>query len=397
MYLTKEQEQVLAGDHGEVMERMLRLLVRLGDIYGAERLIPIASAQISGVSYKSIGDAGLEFLKDIADKGARVRVLTYLNPAGIDIADWKEIGFPADFAKKQMEIIDAFKRMGVTITATCTPYLAGNLPHFHEHIAWAESSAVSFANSVIGARTNREGGPSALAAAITGVTPDYGLHRDENRVPGVVIRVDAELKNISDFGALGYFAGKEVKNKIPYIFGIEHADVDDLKVLGAAMAASGAVALYHVANITPEAKMFEKDTKGLEVIEIGDKEIKSAYEELTSTDDVDIVVIGCPHASIKEIKYIAERIKGKHLKKDLWITTSRVVKEIAKRAGYLDIIERAGGHIVADTCMVVSPVETMGYRRMGVNSGKAAKYLPGFCKQHVLFASIDKLLEKVME
>ncbi|HDD46362.1 MAG TPA: DUF521 domain-containing protein [Candidatus Aenigmarchaeota archaeon] len=396
MYLTKEQERMLDGEHGEIVARMMHLLVRLGEIYKADKMITIASAQIAGVSYKSIGDPGLEFLKDIANKGARVKVLTYLNPAGIDIEAWQDIGFPGDFAKKQMEIIDAFRQMGVNITATCTPYLAGNLPRFHEHIAWSESSAVSFANSVLGARTNREGGPSALAAAITGFTPNYGLHIGENRRPEVVVKVSAELKSISDFGALGYLVGKEVKNKIPYFIGIKHAGVDELKALGAAMAASGAVALYHVAGITPEASIFENELK-LEGIEIGNEEIKKAYDELSNTADIDIVVIGCPHASIKEIAYVASKLKGKKLKKELWVTTSRAIKEIANRAGYTEIIEKAGGKVVADTCMVVSPIELMGYKRMGVNSGKAAKYLPGFCKQQVLFASIDKLLEKVVK
>ena len=165
MYLTKEEEKILNGEKGEVMGRMFRLLVRLGEIYGADKMIPVKSVQVAGVSYKSIEDPGTEFLDDIASKGAKVKVLTYLNPAGMDLENWEKLGFPKDFAKKQLRIMDAFKRMGIIVTATCTPYLAGNLPRFREHIAWSESSAVSFANSVIGARTNREGGPSALAAA----------------------------------------------------------------------------------------------------------------------------------------------------------------------------------------------------------------------------------------
>ena len=172
MYLTREQERILEGEYGEVMERSLRLLVKLGEIYGADRMIPVSSVQVAGVSYKSIGDPGLEFLEDLAAGGTRVRVLTTLNPAGMDLIDWRKLGVPLDFAAKQLKIIEAFRRMGAAMTITCTPYLAGNLPRFAEHIAWSESSAVSFANSVIGARTNREGGPSALAAAICGVTPN---------------------------------------------------------------------------------------------------------------------------------------------------------------------------------------------------------------------------------
>jgi len=391
MYLTKEQERMLEGEEGEVVEKLMRLLVRLGDIYNADRMIPVGSVQVSGVSYKSIGDPGLEFLEDFASKGAKVKVLTYLNPAGMDLENWQEIGIPADFAEKQNRIIKAFKKMGIVITATCTPYLAGNLPRFREHIAWSESSAVSFSNSVIGARTNREGGPSALAAAICGFTPNYGLHLDENRKPNFVIDVKADLKFNADFGAMGYFVGSAVKNKIPYFRGIKEANTDNLKALGAAMAASGAVALYHVENMTPEAHLM--DTEGLERIEFGEKELKETYEKLNTGDEPDVVILGCPHASLREIAEVAKRVEGKTLRKPLWICTSRAMKETAERMGLLEIIEKAGGKIVADTCMVVSPIEKL-FKTTAVNSGKAAHYLPGFCKQKVVFANINDLLEE---
>ena len=391
MHLSKQEEKLLNGEQGEVVERLFRLLVRLGDIYGADKMIPIGSVQVAGVSYKSIGDPGTEFLEDMASKNAKVKVLTYLNPAGMDLENWKEFGFPADFAKNQLRIMNAFKKMGIVITSTCTPYLAGNLPRFREHIAWSESSAVSFSNSVIGARTNREGGPSALAAAICGVTPNYGLHLWENRQPTVKININADLKFNSDFGALGWYVGKQVKNKIPYFTGINNANTDQLKALGAAMAASGAVALYHVENLTPEADLVEK--KGLETIAVDKKDIKETYDKLSTGKKPDIVIFGCPHASLKEISMLAEKLNGKKLKKPVWICTSRMIKEAADRMGYNEIIAKAGGSIVADTCMVVSPIEQMGYKTTGVNSGKAANYLPGFCKQSVCFANIDKLVE----
>ncbi len=391
MYLTKEQESMLSGEGGEVIGRMLRLLVRLGEIYGAERMIPIGSVQVAGVSYKSIGDPGLEFLKDIAEKQARVRVPTTLNPAGMDLEDWKKLGVPRDFAEKQLQIMDSFKKMGIMMTATCTPYLAGNLPRFREHIAWSESSAVSFANSVIGARTNREGGPSALAAAFCGVTPNYGLHLNENRKPHFLITVKSDLKTSTDFAALGYHVGKLAKNKVPYFRGIRDANVDKLKALGAAMAASGAVAMYHVEGSTPEADLM--DVKNLETIEVGNRELSGAIEKLNSGSDLDIIILGCPHASLKEISDLACKLEGKSLKKPLWICTSRVTKEAANRMGFTEIIDKSGGKVVADTCMVVSPIDRMGYKVTGVDSGKAANYLPGFCKQQVVFKSLDDLLE----
>jgi predicted aconitase len=394
MYLTKEEEKILDGEMGEVQQRMFRLLVRLGEIYDADKMIQVGSVQVAGVSYKSIGDPGTEFLEDISSKDTKVKVLTYLNPAGMDLENWSKLGFPKNFAKNQLRIINAFKKMGIVITSTCTPYLAGNLPRFREHIAWSESSAVSFSNSVIGARTNREGGPSALAAAICGRTPNYGLHIWEKRQPNVNIKINTDLLYNSDFGALGYLVGKIVKNKIPYFTGIKDADTDQLKSLGAAMAASGAVALYHIEKLTPESDLINKND--LETIEVGKKELKETYEKLNSNEKPDIVIFGCPHASLREISSISERIKGKKLKKPIWVCTSRMMKEAADRIGYTDIIEKAGGHIVSDTCMVVSPIEDMGINVTGVNSGKAANYLPGFCKQKVVFANIDKLVEETL-
>lgn len=252
MYLTKEEEKILDGEYGEVLRRCMNLLVSLGDIYGADKLIPISSAQISGVSYKTIKDIGLEFLEDFAKEDVKVKVYATLNPAGMDLDIWRELGIDEKFAKKQLRIIEAFKKMEVEISCTCTPYLTGNLPRFGEHISWAESSAVSFANSVLGAKTNREGGPSALAAAIIGKTPYYGYHLDENRKTTHIIELDGQL--ISNFkygesfyGALGYLVGKIVKNGIPYFENLYklNPNNDNLKSLGAAMAASGGIALYH--------------------------------------------------------------------------------------------------------------------------------------------------------
>lgn len=393
MYLTKEEEQMLDGEAGEVKERLFRLLVRLGDIYGAKKMIPVGSVQVAGVSYKSIGEPGTAFLEDMAAKKAKAQVLTFLNPAGMDLENYKELGFPEDFAKNQLRIIQAFKEMGIVITSTCTPYLAGNLPRFREHIAWSESSAVSFSNSVIGARTNREGGPSALAASICGRTPEYGLHLWENRQPTVKINVNADLSFSADYGALGYLVGKKVKNKIPFFTGITNANTDHLKALGAAMAASGAVALYHIEELTPEADLVDKEVS--ETITVEQKDINDTYETLSEGSEPDIVILGCPHASLREIATLSEKVKGKQLKKPVWICTSRMMKEAADRMGFSQIIKDAGGHVVADTCMVVSPIEQMGYKQTGVNSGKAANYLPGFCKQKVVFANIDNLIEAV--
>ncbi len=396
MYLTPEEEKILAGEHGPVLERFFRLLVRLGDIYGADKMITVGSVQVAGVSYKSIGDPGLEFLEDIAKQNAKVQVLTFLNPAGMDLENWSTLGFPKEFAEKQLKIMEAFRKMGIVISATCTPYLAGNLPRFREHIAWSESSAVSFANSVIGARTNREGGPSALAAALCGVTPNYGLHLDENRKPNIIIELDdnVKLESFSDFGALGYYVGKQVKNKIPFFTGIKDANTNHLKALGAAMAASGAVALYYIKDLTPEAN--NMSISGLEKITIDQSALDDTYRTLCTGEEPDIVIVGCPHTSLSEIQIIAEHLEGKELKKPLWVCTSRAVKHTADAMGFTKTIEASGGKVITDTCMVVAPIEQMGYNTTAVNSGKAANYLPGFCKQKVVFDNLENLISRCL-
>ena len=251
MFLTKEEEQMLAGERGEGVRKAMEIVVALGKIYDAEKLVGVGSVQVSGVSYKNLGDAGIEFLEDWAAKGGRIAVKTTLNPAGMDLENWRKLGFKEEFASKQIKVMDAFRKMGIPSSCSCIPYLIGNVPKFGEHIAWGESSAVAFANSVIGARTNREGGPSALAAAICGRTAAYGFHLDENRKADFVFDVKCDVRGFEDFGALGNMIGKAVKNKVPYVKGIGESDRDRLKVFGASMAASGAVALWHAEGITP--------------------------------------------------------------------------------------------------------------------------------------------------
>jgi predicted aconitase len=380
------------GPGAAIAQRMMRLLVRLGEVYGAERMVPIGSAQVSGVSYKSIGDPGLEFLEDVAASGARVAVPATINPAGMDLEDWRALGFAPEFAARQERIIAAFRALGLLTTATCTPYLAGNLPRFGEHLAWAESSAVSFANSVIGARTNREGGPSALAAAICGCTPDYGLHRDEHRAPTVFVKVSAVLQTAADFGALGHLVGKRVTDGVPMFSRLAGAGVDELKALGAAMAASGAVALYHVEGVTPEAAGHAGRVR--DGFEVTAADLADARAALSGATSAEWLVLGCPHASLRELAAIARQLEGRTVRRRLWVCTSRAVKQQAAALGLVQTIEAAGARVVADTCMVVAPIEGMATGTMAVDSGKAAAYLPSFCRQRVVFLDRDQILEE---
>jgi hypothetical protein len=394
MELNKEEEQMFVGEKGEGIQKAMEIIVALGKIYNAEKLVRVNSVQVSGVSYKNLGDAGIEFLEEWARKGGKVSVKTTLNPTGMDLENWKRLGFKEDFAQKQLKVIDAFRKMGITPVCSCTPYLIGNLPKFGEHIAWGESSAVAFANSVIGARTNREGGPSALAAAIIGRTACYGFHLNENRRADFAFNVNCEVKDFSDFGALGNIIGRTVKNKVPYIIGIKNHNQDDLKVLGASMAASGAVALFHIDKITPEARTKNMIKDSAEKITIDS--LDDGYNSLNSNvNEIDFVSIGCPHASVDELKRIAELVKDKKLKAELWVTTSKHTSEKAK--DYVNIIEQSGGKVLNDTCLVVAPVEDFGFKNLATNSGKAAFYAPSYSKLNVRFGSLEKCINAAIK
>lgn len=392
MHLSKIEEKMCEGEFGETIRKSMDILVALGDIYGASKLVDITSAQVSGVSYKTIGEAGLEYLQDLAtDKSAKANVISTLNPPGTDLENWEELGFPKEFALKQNLIVDAYADLGITKTCTCTPYLVGNVPRFRDHISWSESSAVAFVNSIIGARTNREGGPGALAAAIVGKTPLYGFHLEENRKTDFIFNVNCELSG-ADFGALGYFVGQIVGSKVPYFTLKNIPDNNDLKTLGAALASSGSVALYHIEDITPEYDVACKND-AQDKIAISKEDIIKTRDKLTTTDkEIDLVCLGCPHASLEEIKKIAMFVKGKIIKNKLWICTSISVKASADRMGFTKIIEESGGNVVCDTCMVVAPIEDMGFEVIGVNSAKAANYVPSMCGLDVVFDDIENLI-----
>ncbi|MBS7638770.1 aconitase X catalytic domain-containing protein [Candidatus Bathyarchaeota archaeon] len=375
MYLDRLEEDMLRGEMGPAVARAMELLVALGEVFEAERLVPIEGAHISGVSYKNLDEAGLEFLEDLAELGAKTRVRATLNPAGMDLDLWREMGIPHGFAERQLRVIQAFQRMGVEATCTCTPYLIGNIPRRGSQIAWAESSAVAFSNSVLGARTNRESGPSALASSITGRTPLYGYRIEENRRPGAVVEVEAELKGHLDYSALGYHIGRILGSSVPYIRGIPRADADSLKSLAAASATSGGIALFHVEGVTPEADRFgEEDLKGLERITVEDGDLEEAVSSLSRGVEDPVLCLGCPHCSLEEIWEAARLLRGRRLRGRLWIFTSRGVYREAERRGYIHTILEAGGRVFRDTCMVVAPLKEMGWREIVTDSCKAAHY-----------------------
>lgn len=398
MKLTVEEQRMLNGGYGRATQKAMEILAALGTIYGAEKMTPVTSAQISGVSYDNLGEAGLHFLSEMADGGGQTRVLTTLNPAGMDIENWRALGISAEFARNQLRVIEAFARMNVITTCSCTPYLVGNVPHFGQHIAWAESSAVCYANSVIGARTNREGGPSALAAALTGVTPEYGFHLTENRRPGITIEVKAALNENNDFGALGIAIGRRLERftekPIAYITGVERASVEQLKSFCASLATYGGAALFHMAGITPEA---DRVAPPAETRVIDQAALDAATRSLNAAapDEVDFVSLGCPHLSIHEIARIAELLKGRRVTREFWITTARPMKHLADQMGYTRIIEDAGAKFAADTCCVVAPIRGR-FKTLVTDSAKACYYAASKNKFKTLIKPFDEVVAEAL-
>jgi predicted aconitase len=392
LVLTSEEKEMLDGKHGIATQKAMEIITTLGEIYGAERLIPVSSVQIAGVSYHNLGEAGLEYLATMAEDGIS-RVLTTLNPAGMDLVEWEKHGISKDFAENQQRVVEAFEKMGIVTTCTCTPYLIGNLPHYGEHIAWAESSAVCFANSVIGALTNREGGPSALASSLTGRTAEYGFHLQENRVAQVKYVVETPLENSDDFGLLGNVIGERTKKLIPYITGVTHATTDQLKSFCASVATYGGVALFHMEGITPNRTTVPDKTEVVTREDLDKARIALDDEGAA----MDFISIGCPHASIKEIAEVAKFLDGKKVTegKTVWITTAKPTKELAVKMGYYDIIERAGAFLVSDACCAVAPLKGR-FEGLMTDSAKACFYGRGKNKFNTKISNITECLKEAV-
>jgi len=386
MHLTREEERMLNGEHGWANQVSMRILVRLGELFGATRLIPVQSAHLSGVSYKHLGDASIDFLTALAEGGGKAQTLSTLNPSSFD-PTYLTKRYDSERLEKQSSIIDFYKRMGIDPTLTCAPYYLRK-PKQGQHLAWAESSAVIYANSVLGTWTNREGSPSALAAALIGKTPDYGVHQAANRQPNVLVKVEASLKNEAEYGALGIHLGKMLKDKVPMFGGMQNPSDDDLKQLGAGMASSGMTALFY-----PKAR---NEKEKLETISIENKDIKEAVSGLCTTAEApDLVFIGCPHCSLKEVESVAGLLKGKKVRKgvELWVCASRHVRERAKN--YVNIIERAGGHVLCDTCVLVTWIKDLGMQTLLTNSAKTAFYAPTLNEVDVALRPLGQCLETV--
>jgi predicted aconitase len=387
VYLTREEERIYDGESGWANQVSMKILVRLGELFNATRLIPISSAHISGVSYKTLGDAPVEFLEAMTKSGARVNAKTTLNPQSVDLGGYLCGKLPASICKKQTNVLACLEKMGCQQSLTCTPYYLER-PERDSHLAWAESSAVVYANSVLGAWTNREGGPSALAAALIGKTPDYGIHKAENRQPRRLIELEKPLRAETEFGALGIYLGKVLEDKIPVIQGLKGASVDDLKQLGASLASTGMVDMFY-------HKDKEVKGGGVEKLIVEEKDVKQTVEELTTTttDHPDLIFLGCPHCSLNEIEKIAKATNDRKVRAgtELWVCTSCYIKE--KAAEQVKKIEKCGGHVITDTCAVVTWTDKLGIRTIMTNSAKTAYYAPTLNKAETILASTRECLE----
>jgi predicted aconitase len=408
MRLSREEQEMLEGKYGYPVKKSMEILVKLGEIYNAEEMIPISSVHMPGSSVVVAGEAGTKFVEMMAEKGGKFRVPTTLNTSAIDFESWKKLGIPEETYKLQARLTKAYETMGGIACHSCIPYLIGSYPRFGEDVAWGESSAIAYVNSVLGARTNRNGGPSAIAAALTGRIPAYGYHLQENRLGHVLVNVITELKDIDDYGSLGYWVGGIVKSKVPVFTGIpKNVTNDQLKMLSAALASSGSVALFHIVGITPEAPTLEVAFGGRkpeQELEFGKSQLTEAQNSLNKNDgqQISLVAIGCPHASIYEIETIAKMLENKklHERVDLWIITAIPNILYAERCGYKKIIEEAGGTFVSDTCPILSPMgyvaREKGYSAIVTNSAKLAHYAPGQCALPTYYGSLEKCINAAL-
>jgi len=409
--LTDDEKSMLDGRAGEARQKAMDLLVRYAEALGAERFVD--TRNVAGVPgsanpflqqyYAGKGADGLDAIFSFFDLDSDelveipdALVPTYHLQGGADPRQWQTLGVRVDVFRNYQEREAFAARHDVNILKTCTPYLAGNLPARGEHCAWMESSAVIFANSVLGARTNTEGRESTSAAMLTGKIPDWGLHRPECRFGTHRIDVDVEVESVMDWGMLGYFAGEAVQEHIPVVIGRFGApEIVRLKHFGAAASSSGGVEMYHIVGTTPEAESVEMAfgrNRPAERFVYGKAERRQVYDRLNanaSDPNVDFVMLGCPHAAIDQLREAATLLEGTRVSANchLWIFTSRAVDSEARRLGYVKTIADAGGVVITDTCSAFAQAIPPGTKVAALDSAKQAHYLPAILGVQAWFGS----------
>jgi hypothetical protein len=393
LHLAREEEQMLNGEFGAGAQKAMELLVAIGDAYDAEKMIPISRAHAA-----SSGQEGdLYFVELLADGGAKCRVPTSTNPV-YDIKYFHRLfDVPKDEAEVARKVMEAYKRVGAILSWSCVPYLSENIPLYGEHVAFSESSATPYVNSVIGAYTNREAAQSALAAGIIGKTPKYGLHIKENRKGTTLIDVSASLRDEFDYTLLGHYVGKTVGYGIPVLAGIREPPTTEELINFCAMSnTSGAISMFHFPGYTVEASTVKEAFQGdvpKEKITVTDKELRGVYEELqTTSEKADFVQLGCPHYTLKQIGKVAELLNGRKIREDcpLWVCTSATAKLLADKSGYTRTIEKAGGHVVVDTC-IDEPCWAAYKQKVGMTDSPKGAYYRRF--KEVRVARLQECVE----
>lgn len=368
MFLTNEEEAILNGEHGEGPEIAMSVLVKLGDMYRATGMIRVESVHIDGAAYGWIFDSGLELVERLCKSQTIFRVPTTLNPSSIDFNMWQELGTSASIAEKQFRLAHAFKKMGAIPTWTCAPYQCAASLRYGQCVAWGESNAVGFANTVVGARTEKLGDLADVCAAILGKYPLFGLYLNENRRGQILFEPNGlAVKDFAcaDYGVLGFLIGTIAGARVPVVTGIpKNVATDQLRSFCTAAAVGGSVSLSHLCGVTPEAATIRHAFMGEnpeEKISIETNEFDETRDRLNTFRGArpEVVCIGCPHCSVEELKKIARALKGKKVERDikLLIFTSRMTKALALDMGIIETIEGAGGSIITDTCWKFVPIK----------------------------------------
>lgn len=401
--LTEHDRALLDGQHGKAAQVAMQIVLRMAKLQGARRLVDVTQAHIDGCIYT--GPASLRFAEQLVQWGANVRVPTTLNSISVDQRRWRELGIDPALGEPASALGDAYMAMGAQLSFTCAPYLLDTAPKAGEQIVWAESNAVVYANSVLGARTLKYPDYLDICIALTGRAPLIGCHLDAQRKARLQIELPA-LGELDDafYPLLGYHIGALAGSRIPLVRGLENRkpSLDDLKAFGAAFATTSAAPLFHIAGITPEAidpeQVLEMEVS-IPVETIRLKDLLVSWRELNSARDsrVDVVSLGNPHFSLSEFAHLARLCLGRHKHPDvvLAITCGRAVLERAREAGHIAVIEAFGATLVTDTCwcMLGEPVIPPGAKTLMTNSGKYAHYAPGLVGRKVHFASLAECVD----
>jgi predicted aconitase len=403
MHLNEDEKRMLAGENGEACELAMNILCDLGDLYGAEKMIAVTQVHIDMTLY--MVDAGVEFAERMADLGGKFAVPAQLNPAAIDLIRHEKMRVPRDLLENSRRLERAFLKMGAVPTWTCTPYQQGLIPSFGEQVAWGESNAVAFVNSVIGARTERYADLTDVCAAITGVVPELGLHLTENRKAELLLEIrdfpDRAFHDPRIYPLLGFVFGEVAGDRVAAIDGIpRQVTVDNLKAFSAAAASSGAVGLFHIIGVTPEApdiKTCFRNGKPKDTVAVTPDMIDSAESRLNQGACAmpDLITLGCPHYSVEEFKTLEKYLGARKIKSgiEFWVFTSRKTYAFIKKENLLGRIERSGVKVFTDGCALQYPKKSWDFTCALSDSAKYANYCFSQTGLNVLFAGTRDCVE----